>query len=341
MNTLALNASNEEICQICRKLRLSSIGECVCTISEDPLNQPSAREVAVMLINSVILARNTNKINRALKDLNVFYSDASIDRFYNNHDGLNLTTLKELCCCEWIKSHRNLLLLGPVMSGKTWIGDLLAVKAITCGLKVYRRIFHEFCFKLTHSDSDEVLKFIDSLVNSYDLIYFDNFGHHQIDDEMASLLYLLFEKANKKCSIMITSVVGQEGWQDVFSSNKCGKGNFEFIYCRMTNQDAINIQLKNSYYNADDTNNDTIQKTSSKSTTSSNNFPFDNQKGKKTGQKGKVDKADIKANEEPFEGKNSPKRETNLTSLKGKTNFPSEGSSLNDKVIDLNIDEEA
>ena len=247
MNLLKNDASNAEIIATCRKLRLSPMAEVICEMSKDPSYQPSYREVSVKLINAVITARRNNNLQKALRELNLAYPDACINDFYANHSGLALTTAKELCSCEWIYQHRNMLISGGTFSGKTWIGDMLAVSAALKGLKIYRRSMFELILNFRTLGLSATSDLITELLR-YDLIYLDGFGQQPLLAEDSAALQMLIEKAIGRSSVLMTTILNEKGWADVFMEQQSSINNFESIYSRMTANPSININLRNSYY---------------------------------------------------------------------------------------------
>lgn len=247
MNLLRSDAGNAEIAEACRRLRLSPMAEVICDMSAEPACQPSYREVAVKLLNAVIASRQNNRLQKSMEQLKLTYQDACLDGFYANHKGLNTPTAKELCCCEWILQRRNMLITGGTLSGKTWIGDMLSVSAVIKGFKVCRMPMFKFVLEIGTLGFSGIDRVITRMLR-HDLIYLDGFGQQPLQPEESIALQQLTERAAGRCSILITTILDQKGWADIFTENQSSINNFESIYSRLTAKPSINIHLSNSYY---------------------------------------------------------------------------------------------
>lgn len=127
------------------------------------------------------------------------------------------TQLKELKKLTFMKSHQNLLLLGPTGVGKTFVATAIGHQACVEGHTVLFEGMN--CLIETiklHRMAGTVLRLRKKLIE-VDLLIIDDLGIKPLEGEMVQDLYDLLEERYLKKSTIITSQLTVSNWKEVIT----------------------------------------------------------------------------------------------------------------------------
>lgn len=103
---------------------------------EELLRDPNSdlipfREKGGRLVDAEWDLRYNKKLNRYIKKATLKYPHADLDdTIYDPERLLNAKIIEELFKCKWIEQGRNLMITGRTGSGKSYMGNALAVSAL-------------------------------------------------------------------------------------------------------------------------------------------------------------------------------------------------------------------
>jgi DNA replication protein DnaC len=133
----------------------------------------------------------------------------------NFQKGVTPYQLEMLAKLEWLEQMFNLILIGPPGTGKTHMALAVGNKAVRAGYNV----------AFTTMDAlMHVLKTVEISKNSAarlrwfkkcDLLIIDEMGYLPVSKIEANFFFSLISEIYERCSIVITSNKGFEGWTDV------------------------------------------------------------------------------------------------------------------------------
>lgn len=129
-------------------------------------------------------------------------------------------TMDELTSCQFIRDKRNLVLYGPVGTGKTHLGLALGVKA--CELGIETRFFTVAALVTRLSEakrSGSLEKNLKELWKT-DLIILDEWGYLPLDREDAQLLFQVVADSYEKRSLIITTNLEFSKWGGIFTDDQ-------------------------------------------------------------------------------------------------------------------------
>jgi len=122
----------------------------------------------------------------------------------------------ELRNLEFIKNGQNLILTGNPGTGKTHLAIGLGIEACRNGYKVLFTSIPRLVTQLKESRSEGILRRMESKFEKYDLVICDEFGYISFDKEGAELLFSNLSLRAGRKSIIITSNLGFDRWNEVF-----------------------------------------------------------------------------------------------------------------------------
>lgn len=141
------------------------------------------------LVSYVSTSRNDHRINKAVDSLKLRHTNACIDNliFNSSRTGITRREATEYNTCDWIRARRSMIIVGATGTGKTYFADMLAISAITSGLKVYFNrmpiLFSDLSL-MSASDFNSFKNFL----KKQDLIYIDDFALGKISPDVESRL---------------------------------------------------------------------------------------------------------------------------------------------------------
>lgn len=155
-----------------------------------------------------------------MKQATLRYPAASFDEsIYDPSRKLDTESLERLAECEWINDRKNLLITGRSSTGKTHIGNALAINAV----KQFRSVrYIKASYLMSEMESEnlkgnslEYLKKISSLA----LLVIDDFGLMDLDPNKCRNLFKVLDRREGKGSTMIISQLPVSAWYDLFKDN--------------------------------------------------------------------------------------------------------------------------
>lgn len=147
-----------------------------------------------------------------------FRTQADFDHFdYSLKRSLTKTQIKELRELTFLKSHQNLLLLGPTGVGKTFVATAIGHQACMEGHTVLFEGMN--CLIETiklHRMGGTFLRVRKKLIET-DLLIIDDLGIKTLEVEMVQDLYDILEERYLKKATIITSQLPVSNWKEVIA----------------------------------------------------------------------------------------------------------------------------
>ncbi|MGV8103384.1 MAG: IS21-like element helper ATPase IstB [Mesotoga sp.] len=206
----------ELISDYCKKLRL---GKNIAT-NYLQIEAKSHEEFLVKLLQQEIENRNISRKNRYLKQ-----AKFEIVKSFQGYDFQNVQipqsiTLEALKNGEFIDREENLILYGPVGTGKTHLATAIGVQACSQEKKV--RFFRTVTLvnELIQAKEEGKLDRLLKQLNKLDLLICDEWGYIPLDREGSQLLFQLIADCYEKRSVIITTNLEFSKWNGIFYDDK-------------------------------------------------------------------------------------------------------------------------
>ena len=132
--------------------------------------------------------------------------------------GLDRSALLSIGECEFIRSHRNVIITGPTGVGKTYVACAIANKA--CRLKFSVRYFRTsgLLSSIVLARADGTYPSLVRRLEKTDLLVLDDWGLYPLEPEGAREMFEILEDRSPSGSTMIVSQLPISRWFDVIAA---------------------------------------------------------------------------------------------------------------------------
>ena len=129
---------------------------------------------------------------------------------------LDRRVFQELCSLRFIETHRNLVVLGPVGVGKTFIANALGHLACRSGFRVRLHRADTLLRMLRQSRMDNSREVLMTELCVVDVLILDDFALEPMTRDESRDIYQLFVERNARASTIVTSNRDTSEWLAVF-----------------------------------------------------------------------------------------------------------------------------
>jgi DNA replication protein DnaC len=204
--------------QHAKKLRLSGlINSLELRLQEAEANRLAYAEFLELLFQDEINIRHQRLLARRHKSAD-FRELRSLENFdFSFNPSINRAQIYQLAACQFVREHRDVLLVGPPGVGKSHLAQAIGLEALKAGFVVlYRSIFDLVRELLTQ----ESLSAEARLLNKYlkpDLLIIDDMGLKVLPPKSGEILLEIIMRRYENRSTMMTSNRPIEEWGKLLS----------------------------------------------------------------------------------------------------------------------------
>ncbi len=174
------------------------------------------KDFLTTMLEREIDMRKQNSVNRRIKDakfaVKKYMEDFEKDKY--NSDIRN--KFSELETFKFLKNKENIILVGIPGSGKTHYATALGIKACISGYKVLYTSIPNLVIELKEAMSLNQITLYKRRFEKYDLVILDELGYISFDKIGSEILFNLLSNRNDKGSIIITTNLTFDRWEEVF-----------------------------------------------------------------------------------------------------------------------------
>ena len=166
-----------------------------------------------MLLEAEVLERDNKRLQRLVKQAKLHERGASISEINFSPDrNLDKSVILDLAGGNYIKYFRNIILTGPTGSGKSYIAQAYANKAMSMGYSaLYLRVPRLMQYLQTIRGDEEYLKYLSKL-KRINILILDDFGVSPLKAAEARDLLEIVEDRVNQSSLIVTSQLAIKDW---------------------------------------------------------------------------------------------------------------------------------
>lgn len=207
-----------KIVQLAKELKLSYLQ----TGFEDMIKEARHRdldyeELLELYLLRELETRKNNGIKRRLRQAKFPVKKYLEDFDRSKYKAEFSSKFKELESLNFINERENIILIGTPGSGKSHYASAIGIKAITEGHTVLFVSVPNLVIELREALSKHQLNVYKRKFEKYDIVILDELGYVSFDKSVAEILFNLLSNRNDKGSIIITSNLSFDRWNEVFN----------------------------------------------------------------------------------------------------------------------------
>jgi len=131
-----------------------------------------------------------------------------------------LLSRTELESASFIEEKRNLVLYGPVGTGKTHLAIALGIAACACGHRVRFFTAAQLVVRLSEAFATGTLEKLLRTILKADLLIIDEWGYVPVDRQGAQLLFRVVSDSYERRSLILTTNLEFSKWGTIFTDDQ-------------------------------------------------------------------------------------------------------------------------
>ncbi len=185
-------------------------------IEEARHTKPDYSAFLANLLDCELQLRLSNGQTRRIKEAKFPLKKYLVDFNRTKYDQLFLPKFEELETLQFIRNKENIILIGTPGAGKTHYAIALGIAACMKGHNVLFASVPNLIVELKETMSSNQFTNYRRRFETYDLVILDELGYVSLDKTGCEMLFNLISARNDKGSIIVTSNLTFDRWEEVF-----------------------------------------------------------------------------------------------------------------------------
>ncbi|MDR2558437.1 MAG: IS21-like element helper ATPase IstB [Oscillospiraceae bacterium] len=205
---------NPRICELAAELKLAYTRQNWHELASD--TSLTHEEYLLELLTGEYENRLNNGIARRTKEAKFPYKKYLVDFDKTKYSEEFLPEFAELETLDFINKNENIILIGTPGAGKTHYSIALGIAACMAGESVFFANVSNLVIELKEAMNNLQISRFRQKFERYSLVILDELGYVTFDKSSAELLFSLISSRNDKGSIIVTSNLTFDRWEEVF-----------------------------------------------------------------------------------------------------------------------------
>ena len=172
------------------------------------------------VLSHEIASRSESSVRQRLHDAR-FPEAKTIEGFdFDKAEGIDAAKVKELSRCDWIRKAQNVILAGPIGTGKTHLAIALGTQAARARLRVIFFRAADLVRQLVEARDARELGRLQRRLGRVDLLIVDEVGFVPFDRAAGELLFNAIADRYERRSVLVTSNLAFSEWPKVFAGDE-------------------------------------------------------------------------------------------------------------------------
>ena len=198
-----------------RKLFLSSVIPDMC----EKEGTPKQEQFLLEAFERELSLREKNKRERLVKRAGFPVFKSFEDYEYSNITIPPALTREELETASFVPRRQNLVLYGPVGTGKTHMAVAAGIKACSLGYRTKFYTVTELVLKLSEARKNGTLEKLRAELKAQELLILDEWGYVPVDRDGSQLLFRVISDSYESKSLILTTNLEFSKWGSVFTDD--------------------------------------------------------------------------------------------------------------------------
>jgi len=168
-----------------------------------------------MLVDAQHLFRENKRMKRLLENAKLKLAASMEDIDYRSPRGLDKSVMLSLASCDWVRKHRNVIIVGPTGAGKTFIACALTHRACREGMTAFYLRTPKLYYTLAMARADGSYARVLARLARTSVLILDDLGMAALTDSERRDLLEVIEDRHGSASTIITSQLPVEHWHEV------------------------------------------------------------------------------------------------------------------------------